>query len=114
TATRLIFSEADGISGLIVDRYGDHLVIQPTALGIAQRLEPLVAILQELLQPRAIVLKLDKAMSQLEGMSILRVDHSHVDFSSQSHETTVRQRTDKSSTIPFADGHVWGDLPEGP
>ena len=70
TATRLVFSEADGISGLVVDRYGDYLVVQPTALGIAQRLESIVGILQELLQPRGIVLKLDKAMAKLEGMDV--------------------------------------------
>ena len=61
SATRLVFSEADGLSGLVVDRYGDCLVIQPTALAIAQRLESIVAILQDLLSPRAIVLRSEKA-----------------------------------------------------
>src|SRR6478736_248286 len=46
SACRLVFSEADGISGLVVDRYGDCLVVQPTALGTAQRLEMIVGILQ--------------------------------------------------------------------
>src|SRR5262245_48593518 len=68
SATRLVFSEADGISGLVVDRYGDYLVVQPTALGIAQRLESLVGILQELVQPSAVVLKLDRATAELEGI----------------------------------------------
>jgi 23S rRNA (cytosine1962-C5)-methyltransferase len=107
SATRLCFSEADGVSGLIVDRYGDYLVLQPTALGIAQRLDSIVGILQDLLQPRAIVLKLDKAMAQLEGM----IAHA---ATVPSGDAAVRQRTDESSAIPYADGHVWGDLPEGP
>ena len=34
-AARLIFSEADGLSGLIVDRYGEYLSIQATALALA-------------------------------------------------------------------------------
>jgi 23S rRNA (cytosine1962-C5)-methyltransferase len=70
TATRLIFSEADGLSGLVVDRYGDYLVLQPTSLAMAQRLEMIVAILQDLLQPRAIALRSDKSMAQLEGVEI--------------------------------------------
>jgi 23S rRNA (cytosine1962-C5)-methyltransferase len=113
TATRLVFSEADGVSGLIVDRYGDYLVLQPTALGIAQRLESVVRILQNALQPRAIVLKLDKAMSQLEGMSILRVDNPHSSPHPQGESAAARHRTDDSASIPFTDGHVWGDPPEG-
>jgi len=69
-ACRLVFSEADGLSGLIVDRYGDCLAIQPTSLAMAQRLEMLVAMLQELLAPRAIVLRAEKSMAQLEGAEL--------------------------------------------
>jgi 23S rRNA (cytosine1962-C5)-methyltransferase len=83
SATRLFFSESDGLSGLVVDRYGDCLVVQPTSLALAQRIETLVAILQDLLQPRAIVLRSEKNVAQLEGMEL-------------------------------AEGHVWGELPEGP
>ena len=70
TATRLIFSEADGLSGLVVDRYGDYLVVQPTSLAMGQRLELIVAILQEQLQPRAIALRAEKSMAQLEGVEV--------------------------------------------
>jgi 23S rRNA (cytosine1962-C5)-methyltransferase len=70
SATRLIFSEADGLSGLVVDRYGDYLVVQPTSLAMAQRLEMIVAILHELLAPRAVVLRAEKSMAQLEGVEI--------------------------------------------
>lgn len=69
-ACRLIFSEADCLSGLIVDRYGDCLAIQPTSLAMAQRLESIVAILQELLAPRAIVLRAERTMAQLEGAEL--------------------------------------------
>ncbi len=105
SATRLVFSEADGFSGLVVDRYGDYLVVQPTALGIAQRLESIVPILQDLLQPRGIILKFDKAMAKLEGMN----------SNPQQLETETRQEsTQPSATAPFADGHIWGELPDGP
>lgn len=70
TATRLVYSEADGLSGLVVDRYGDFLVIQPTALAMAQRLQTLVALLDELLTPRAAILRSDRSMTALEGFEL--------------------------------------------
>jgi len=70
TATRLVFSEADGLSGLVVDLYGDCLVVQPTSLAMAHRLELIVGLLQELLQPRAIVLRSERAAAKLEGMEL--------------------------------------------
>ncbi|HSN55947.1 MAG TPA: hypothetical protein VLT32_14840, partial [Candidatus Sulfomarinibacteraceae bacterium] len=36
TACRLVFSEADGLSGLVVDRYDDWLVVQLTSLALAR------------------------------------------------------------------------------
>ena len=70
TATRLVFSESDGLSGLVVDRYGDQLVLQVTSLAMAQRIESVVAILQELLEPQGIVLRSEKAMGHLEGVEL--------------------------------------------
>lgn len=70
TATRLVFSEADGLSGLIVDRYGDYLVLQPTALGTARRVEVIAGVLQELLQPRGIVLRSDAGAMKMEGIEL--------------------------------------------
>ena len=45
---RLIHAEADGLPGLIVDRFGDHAVVQPNAAWIEPRLNDLVAILGEM------------------------------------------------------------------
>ena len=47
SACRLVNSEGDGLSGLIVDRYGDYLAVQPTALAMAERLEPICDVLQQ-------------------------------------------------------------------
>jgi 23S rRNA (cytosine1962-C5)-methyltransferase len=66
-AARLVFSEADGLSGLIVDRYGEYLAIQATALAMAQRLDRLTAMIVELLQPRGIVLRNERGLAQIEG-----------------------------------------------
>lgn len=42
---RLIHAEGDGLPGLIVDRFGDLLVIQPNAIWLEERLETLVEVL---------------------------------------------------------------------
>jgi len=68
TACRLVFSEADGLSGLIVDRYADCLVVQITALAMQQRLDLIVEFLRETLSPRAIVLRVDRHISKAEGI----------------------------------------------
>ena len=41
----MVFSEGDGLSGLTVDRYDRWLVVQFTALGLAQRKEILAEVL---------------------------------------------------------------------
>ena len=44
----MVFSEGDGLSGLVVDRYGDYLVVQVTALALAVRLPQIVPMLVDL------------------------------------------------------------------
>lgn len=70
TATRLVFSEADGLSGLIVDRYGDYLVLMPTSLAMAQRIDVLASTLRSLVQPKGMVLRTDPGMLKLEGFEL--------------------------------------------
>lgn len=69
-ATRLVFSEADGLSGLIVDRYGDYLAVQVTGLAIAVRLETIVPMLVEALRPRGIFLRTERGVGQAEGIDL--------------------------------------------
>lgn len=47
TAYRLVHAEADGLPGLVVDRYGDWLVVQCLTLGMARRRDEIVALLAE-------------------------------------------------------------------
>jgi len=66
---RLVHAEADGLPGLIIDRYGDVLVMQSNT-ALMDRLEgPLCDALEELLRPRAIVLRNDSAVRGLEGLA---------------------------------------------
>jgi 23S rRNA (cytosine1962-C5)-methyltransferase len=65
---RLVHAEADGLPGLVVDRYGAVLVVQSNAAGMA-RLEPLVLdALAALLRPQAIVLRNDSPARAQEGL----------------------------------------------
>ena len=69
-ACRVVFSEADGLSGLIVDRYADYLAVQPTALAMARRMDLIVPILVDLLRPRGIVVRNERGVAQLEGVDL--------------------------------------------
>ncbi|MGQ9504386.1 MAG: class I SAM-dependent rRNA methyltransferase [Thermogutta sp.] len=68
-ATRLVFSESDGLSGLIIDKYQNYLVIQVNSLGFQQRLETVVGVLQDMLKPRAIIARSDPEIRGQEGIS---------------------------------------------
>jgi 23S rRNA (cytosine1962-C5)-methyltransferase len=47
-AYRLVYAEADGLPGLVVDRYGDWLVLQCLTLGMARRRDEIVTLLADL------------------------------------------------------------------
>lgn len=68
TACRLVFSEADGLPGLIVDRYGPYLVIQLLTQGMAARDGAVIATLVALLQPRGIYERGDPEIREKEGL----------------------------------------------
>jgi 23S rRNA (cytosine1962-C5)-methyltransferase len=68
-AARLVYSEADCLSGLIVDRYAEYLVVQVTSLAIHARLDELMPILAETTGARGIVVRNDRAVARLEGLA---------------------------------------------
>jgi 23S rRNA (cytosine1962-C5)-methyltransferase len=70
SACRLVFSEADGLSGLVVDRYGDWLSIQLTSLALAARRDLLARLLNEKLAPAGIWLRTEKGIREAEGLEI--------------------------------------------
>jgi 23S rRNA (cytosine1962-C5)-methyltransferase len=69
-AARLVFSEGDGLSGLIVDRYGGYLVVQVTALAVAVRLPQIVPMLVDLARPQGILLRSERDIVRAEGLDI--------------------------------------------
>ena len=67
---RVAFSESDYLSGMVVDRYGDWLAVQFTALGLAKRRHEIADVLRELLGVRGIYLRTEKGIGKLEGIEL--------------------------------------------
>ena len=68
TAYRLVHGEADRLPSLIVDRYGDYLVVQALSQGIDRRLPEITSALVELVQPAGILARNDPRVRLLEGL----------------------------------------------
>jgi 23S rRNA (cytosine1962-C5)-methyltransferase len=68
TSFRVVNAESDFLSGLIVDRYEDVLVMQISALGMDQRKAQIVSALQKIFSPRAILERSDAASRKFEGL----------------------------------------------
>ena len=65
---RLVHAEADGLPALVVDRFGEVVVVQANAAGMDRLLPELTAALDTVLAPVAIVLRNDSPMRALEGL----------------------------------------------
>ncbi len=68
TSFRVVNAESDFLSGLIVDKYEDVLVVQTSALGMDQRKPMILAALQKIFSPRCIVERNDSAFRKFEGL----------------------------------------------
>ena len=69
-ACRLVFSEADGLSGMTADLYDRWLSLQFTSLALAKRKDAIADILTELLNPEGIYLRTEKGIGLLEGLEL--------------------------------------------
>jgi 23S rRNA (cytosine1962-C5)-methyltransferase len=67
---RAVFSEGDGLPGLVVDKYGDTLVVQSLTAGIDGVLDLVLAALHEVYDPKTIVLRNDSASREIEGVEL--------------------------------------------
>jgi 23S rRNA (cytosine1962-C5)-methyltransferase len=68
TSFRVVNAESDFLSGLIVDKYEDVLVVQISALGMDKRRSTIVTVLQEIFSPRAILERSDVGSRKFEGL----------------------------------------------
>jgi 23S rRNA (cytosine1962-C5)-methyltransferase len=66
---RAVFSESDGLPGLVVDKYADLLVVQSLTAGIDRLLDHVISALRSVYDPRTIVLRNDAPARELEGLA---------------------------------------------
>jgi len=79
TAYRLVHGEADLLPSLIVDRYGDFLVVQALSQGMDRLLPAIVNMLVDLLKPAGILARNDPKVRALEGLpQTVEVIHGEV------------------------------------
>ncbi len=69
TAYRIIAAEADGLPGLIADRYGDYLVVQFLASGVELHKQLIIELLAELTACKSIYERSDVAVRLKEGLT---------------------------------------------
>jgi 23S rRNA (cytosine1962-C5)-methyltransferase len=68
-AVRLVHAESDRLPGLVVDRYGDHLVVQVTTAGMERLLPLVLELLLERFEPRCVLARNDTPFRRLEGLT---------------------------------------------
>jgi len=69
---RVLFGEADGIPGLIVDKYDDYLSIQVLSLGIDLRKNMFIKLLVEVFSPKGIYERSDVPVRKKEGLPLFK------------------------------------------
>lgn len=67
---RLVFGESDLLPGLVVDRFGDVLVVQIATAGMEARRDAIIEALQAEISPRGIVIQNHLPMRELEGLPV--------------------------------------------
>jgi 23S rRNA (cytosine1962-C5)-methyltransferase len=95
TAYRLVHGEADLLPSLIVDRYGDYLVVQALSQGMDRLTPVIVNHLVETLEPKGILARNDPKVRALEGLpQIVEVLHGEIPDSVVVHEGPVEYDVD--------------------
>ncbi|MDQ2070455.1 class I SAM-dependent rRNA methyltransferase [Natronospira bacteriovora] len=69
-ACRLVFGEADGLPGLVVERFGDVYAVQASTAGMDVRRDEVYQAIEELYQPSAIVSRNDNPVRKLENLPV--------------------------------------------
>ena len=71
-AYRLVHGESDGLPGLIVDRFNKAIVLQAFSAGMDIHLPLVCDVLQELLNPSAIIVRNESPLRELEGLTLYK------------------------------------------
>ncbi|HJR61038.1 MAG TPA: class I SAM-dependent rRNA methyltransferase [Vicinamibacterales bacterium] len=123
TAYRLVHGEADLLPSLVVDRYGDYLVLQALSQGTDRLLPKITAMLVELMAPKGILARNDPRVRLLEGLeqkvdllygdvpAAIEVKEGHVTyavdpFHGQKTGLFLDQRENRAATAQYASGRL--------
>lgn len=71
---RLVFGESDGLPGLVIDRFGDYLVIQMTTAGMELMKQEVIAAVMKVFRPTGIYLRNDVAIRAMEKLDLYTED----------------------------------------
>lgn len=92
---RLVYGESDGLPGLVVDRFGDVLVVQTNTAGMERLQDVLIAALESVFSPRAIVIKNTSGLRALEGLeTYTRIASGELDGPIEIKENGAKFRVD--------------------
>ncbi|MBX3732424.1 MAG: class I SAM-dependent rRNA methyltransferase [Verrucomicrobiae bacterium] len=103
TSHRWINAESDFLSGLIVDRYEDVLVVQISSLGMERRKDLICEVLREQFQPRAILERGDPAARRFDGLEGVQGV-----LWGEAPDRTEMGMNGLRWTVDFAEGHKTG------
>jgi 23S rRNA (cytosine1962-C5)-methyltransferase len=103
-AYRLVNSDGDSLSGLVVDRYGETLLCEVASLGIAQRLPGWLPLLHEVAGTRFARVQVDHDIGSMEGIkpSVFNETNAAAPRTVKIRENGIRFEVD------FAEGHKTG------
>lgn len=104
TSFRVVNAESDFLSGLIIDKYEDTLILQTTSLGMDQRKPLIVEALKEIFNPTAILEKNDSPSRTYEGMQPI---HSTL-YGTAPQEDIIIRLNQLKFRINFNSGHKTG------
>ncbi len=124
---RICFGESDGLPGLIVDRFGDSLVVEIVSAGMELLKDQVTAALRDLLQPRGIFYKNTHHFRELEGLKLYEeIAHGSMPEKADIEENGLKykvpmsgaqktgwyfdQRENREALIPFFEGRRVLDL----
>lgn len=65
---RLLYGDSDFLPGVVIDRFGDVLVVQISVAGFDRLQEDLLAVLETLIAPRCVIVRNDHGARALEGL----------------------------------------------
>jgi len=102
-AVRLVFGESDGLPGLVVDRYGPHLVVQTLAWGMDALQSEIASLLVEIASPRSILARNDPSVRGLEGL-----ERTVADIHGETPETVTYRQGGITLTADLRSGQKTG------